>query len=170
MASEVKELNVRTVRALMSLIKLTEALEDDGCINVISGRKVSEMILPEVMAVAAAGARQKGCEEEDIRKTVAELVNMGDARKNEAFADGVLQRMVPAAADAGESEIYKVLKSFDESVTDKEADFYIKRGGSDADLSQMFVQTVKAVERLYCRKRYERITPAEDEYRRGYVR
>ena len=90
MVSDTKELNARVARALMSLIRLTEALEDDGCILSPQG-SVSNILLPEIFATAAAKAGQSGCDEQAVIRTVSALIDIKNQRNREAFTGRVIE-------------------------------------------------------------------------------
>lgn len=141
MVSDKTELNAKAARALMSLIKITEALEDDGCI-VSTGGSVSKALIPEIMAVAAAKA---DCDENAVRQAVFSIVGIRDEKNREALIDAVLNEAEAMTASGEEPGALLILREFDLRVRDKDKDFYANRGGADIGLSDMYEETVNAI-------------------------
>ena len=140
--TDMNELKAGTARALMSLIKLTEALEDDGCIVSAEG-SVAARLLPEIFSVSASGAIQSGGDDGRVRNAVTALTDIKDGKMQEAFIRYVLDNK--EAYTEEEPACFKILKEFDRQVLATDRDFYIKRGGADVSLTEMYMELVKAV-------------------------
>ena len=143
MVSESAELNVITARALMSLIKITEALEDDGCIVSAEG-SVAAQLLPEMLAAAFARAKESGCGDAAVGKTLSALMDIRDSKVADKFEKSVIMR-AERMAEGEAAGCRGVLEEFDRQILEKNKDFYRIRGGADICLTDMYEETVDAL-------------------------
>ncbi len=147
MGSDNKELNAGTARALMSLIRLTEALEDGGCIISPEG-SVAARLLPEILAVAAAKAKQEGGADEAVRAAIEKIVELKTAAEQEKLYKAVSEEAGKLTEEEGIAGCLQILKEFDRQMLEKDRDFYIKRGGADIGLSAMYEESVNALTKI----------------------
>ena len=145
MASDKRTLAARAASAVMSLIRMTEALEEDGCIRAADS-SLSEQLLPEIISVAAAGALGRGADHSGIVSCAELLVNIRDSRKKESFISGIIERAEYYLQETDEIPgCYSVIREFDENILKEDPLFYRKRGGADIGLSDMYKEIAKAL-------------------------
>jgi hypothetical protein len=132
----------------MSLIRLTEALEEDGCIRSAEA-ELSEQLLPEILSVAAAEAFSQGAEKNDIARAAEMLVNIRDERKRESFVSGIIERAEYYLQEKDEAPgCYRAIREFDERMLKEDPLFYRKRGGADIGLSDMYKEIAEALTKI----------------------
>ncbi len=140
-----KELPESINRAMMSLVRTVESLEEDGVLKTKDGASVAVWIVPEILSYAASRCLRQGEDEGAVLDTVMELVYIRNAEVLKAFIGGIFERAEYYTEAPGEQPGgYAILKSFDESILKKDADFYKRRGGNTG-LSEMYMQIVGAV-------------------------
>ncbi len=147
MTADVNKLNEAAAGALMSLIRVTEALEEDGCI-ISRDKKASTALLPEILSLAYLRAGRAGGDEKAAERAVDSLFFIKDENEREELISSVIHGAEDMQRLGETQGCLFVFKAFDAKVLEKDKDFYRRHGGSDICLQEMYEETLNAVVKI----------------------